>query len=155
MHKLELKIPPVVVFAFAVLGLFLCSLVAEGGLSLHEFRTPVMMIFLLLGGIVGVMGVVSFKIAKTTINPMSIDKASQLVTHGIYRFTRNPMYLGLVMILISFSIFFYTNPILSLLVIMIFVVYMNQFQIKPEERILTELFGQPYVDYLLTTRRWI
>ncbi len=32
---------------------------------------------------------------------------------------------------------------------------MNQFQIKPEERALEQLFGAEYVDYKQKVRRWI
>jgi len=44
---------------------------------------------------------------------------------------------------------------LSLLTCVGFVWYMNRFQIEPEERTLTQIFGQPYVDYKTRVRRWI
>ena len=51
--------------------------------------------FLLAGVGVAVAELVSFCLARTTINPRCPAKASQLVTGGVYRFTQNPMYLGM------------------------------------------------------------
>lgn len=36
-----------------------------------------------------------------------------------------------------------------------FVVYMNQFQIKPEERALMSIFGDKLKKYCSSVRRWI
>jgi protein-S-isoprenylcysteine O-methyltransferase Ste14 len=38
---------------------------------------------------------------------------------------------------------------------MLFIGFINQFQIKPEERILSAKFGQQYSDYCQRVRRWI
>jgi protein-S-isoprenylcysteine O-methyltransferase Ste14 len=40
---------------------------------------------------------VAFRRAKTTVNPLHPEKASALVTTGLYRITRNPMYVGLLL----------------------------------------------------------
>ena len=36
-----------------------------------------------------------------------------------------------------------------------FVLYINQFQIKPEERVLSSLFGAEYETYRTRVRRWL
>ncbi|MFZ6044474.1 methyltransferase family protein, partial [Vibrio natriegens] len=57
-------------------------------------------VILMLSGIgVAWGGVVSFKRAQTTVNPMTPDASSALVTSGVYRVTRNPMYLGFLLML--------------------------------------------------------
>jgi protein-S-isoprenylcysteine O-methyltransferase Ste14 len=45
--------------------------------------------------------------------------------------------------------------ILAFLTLPAFVLYMNQFQIKPEERALTSIFGDQFRKYCSTVRRWI
>ena len=44
---------------------------------------------------------------------------------------------------------------LAFLLLPAFVVYMNRFQIAPEERALTALFGQAFVAYRSRVRRWL
>jgi protein-S-isoprenylcysteine O-methyltransferase Ste14 len=43
----------------------------------------------------------------------------------------------------------------GLLWIVGFVFYMNQFQIKPEERALEAAFGPAYINYKSKVRRWL
>jgi protein-S-isoprenylcysteine O-methyltransferase Ste14 len=106
-----------------------------------------------LSAAIALWAFVSFWIAKTTINPLDPSRASKLVTSGIFRVTRNPMYLSLLLLLIAYTIRLGAwvegiGPIL-------FAAYVTRFQIIPEERILTEKFGEPYVAYKSRTRRWI
>jgi protein-S-isoprenylcysteine O-methyltransferase Ste14 len=37
----------------------------------------------------------------------------------------------------------------------VFVVYLDRFQIGPEERALTAIFGQGFLDYRARVRRWL
>ena len=85
---------------------------------------------------------VSFSWAKTTINPTKPAATSFLVTTGPFRFTRNPMYLSLLLYLLAWAV--YLSNLLVFLFLPVFVLYINQFQIKPEERVLFSLFGREY-----------
>jgi protein-S-isoprenylcysteine O-methyltransferase Ste14 len=96
---------------------------------------------------------IQFRRAKTTINPMKAGNASSLVTGGVYRFTRNPMYFGMVLVLIGW-VTFLSSPI-TLIFVPLFVLYINRFQIIPEERVLTWLFGAEYAEYKNQVRRWV
>jgi protein-S-isoprenylcysteine O-methyltransferase Ste14 len=75
------------------------------------------------------------------------------VTSGIYGFTRNPMYLGMLFVLIGWAL--YLGNALALLLLPVFIFYMNRFQIEPEERVLTTLFGPEFLEYASRVRRWI
>jgi protein-S-isoprenylcysteine O-methyltransferase Ste14 len=76
-----------------------------------------------------------------------------LVSSGVYRFTRNPMYLGLLLTLLAWAVFL-SNPV-ALLFVPVFVLYMNRYQIHPEERVLSSLFGTEYSAYKERVRRWL
>lgn len=91
--------------------------------------------------------------AGTTADPAHPEKASKLVTGGIYKVTRNPMYLAMLLILLGFTVKI-GNPF-GLIPVMAFVWSMTQFQIKPEETALTEMFGDSYLEYQKQVRRWI
>jgi len=71
----------------------------------------------------------------------------------MYTFTRNPMYLGMLLLLIGW-VFWVGNP-LGVPMLFVYVWYLTRFQIKPEERVLAELFGDQYIDYMRQVRRWL
>lgn len=105
------------------------------------------------GMVVALLGVFSFRQARTTVNPLQPAAASHLVTSGIYRRTRNPMYLGMLLVLLGWALFL-TNFLSAILAAM-FVPLMNRLQILPEERALTALFGSAFADYKSKVRRWL
>ena len=106
-----------------------------------------------LGIAISVAGVVSFRRARTTVNPTRPDTASALVATGIYRFTRNPMYLGLFLVLAGWSA--YLANAAALAGPLLFALYIDRFQIVPEERALATKFGAAFDTYRRQTRRWI
>ena len=57
----------------------------------------------IVGAVVAIPAVVSFRSAETTVDPREPGKASRLVVTGVYRFSRNPMYLGLLCLLFGWA----------------------------------------------------
>jgi protein-S-isoprenylcysteine O-methyltransferase Ste14 len=152
-HALELMIPPGVLVLFIALLMWLGSAVAP------IFRIPVPLqattawIFVVLGIAAAGLGFVEFKRARTTVNPLKPGSSSTLVTRGVYRRTRNPMYLGFLLVLVGVAVA--TANLLAVLLLPAFVLYMNRFQIKPEERALSAMFGAQFENYCAKVRRWI
>ena len=116
-------------------------------------RVGAALALVVIGLSISISGMVSFRRAKTTINPSKPSAASSLVTSGVYRYTRNPMYLGLSITLMGWAVFL-SNP-LALLAVPPFVLYVNRLQINPEERVLSSLFGAEYAAYTEKVRRWL
>ena len=153
MQNLDTKIPaPVVAMATGgMMKLYASSarvpidaspLLAEIGIRLAQ-----------LSAVVALLAFASFRLAKTTINPLDPSRASVLVTGGIFRITRNPMYLSLLMLLVAYALRLdswveWLGPVL-------FVTYVTRFQIIPEERILAVKFGAAFLAYKARTRRWL
>lgn len=153
MQGLELKVPPVALVLLAGGCMWVVAWAAPAFGFAFSARFVSAIGVVAIGIAIAGVGVVSFKRAKTTVNPMKPDSSSALVVTGIYRLTRNPMYLGILLLLIGWGIFL--SNVLALLVLPGFVLYMNRFQIEPEERALTRLFGQAFVTYRSQVRRWI
>ena len=153
MKMFELKVPPVLVFAaFGVFMWFLSSITPQIDI-LGVGRVVIVPIPAFAGLVVGLAGVRAFRNVGTTVHPMDPDRATSLVTTGIYGFTRNPMYLGLLCGLISWAL--YLSAPWSLAGCFLFVAYMNRFQIVPEERAMHGLFGDDFHRYCNRVRRWI
>jgi protein-S-isoprenylcysteine O-methyltransferase Ste14 len=153
MRSLELRVPPVAVGLLAGALMWFVSRSAPRAVFALPGRTVVAAALVLAGAYVSALGVLSFKRAGTTVNPMKPESSSSLVISGVYRVTRNPMYLGFFSILLGWAVFLSNG--LACLVLPLFVLYMTLFQIKPEERVLESRFGQEFADYKGRVRRWI
>ena len=152
-HALELKIPPVALVIGVALLMWLAAACAPGLNVRFPFQSVAAWVFGLSGVITCILGVVAFKRAKTTVNPTKPESSSSLVTSGIYRRTRNPMYLGFLLMLAGWGAA--RANMVAFLALPAFVLYMNQFQIKPEERALMSIFGDQFRAYCSSVRRWI
>lgn len=150
---LDLKIPPVIVGLVTAGLMWLVAWAMPGyGFDIPQ-RQLVAQVFAAAGFVVAAWGVVAFRRAGTTVNPMKPESSSSLVVTGIYAFTRNPMYLGALLILLAWAIDL-THPA-AFLVLPLFVLYTNRFQIQPEERALASRFGSAFTAYASRVRRWI
>ena len=153
MHSLELKIPPLVVLVFVAALMWLSSWAAPAAGFPIPAGHAIALGLIAVGVGTAVAGVISFQIAKTTVNPLKPEAASALVTYGIYQLTRNPMYLGALIVLIGWGVFL-ANA-LALILAVTFVLYLNRFQIIPEEKALTTRFAPEFAAYCAKVRRWI
>ena len=94
-----------------------------------------------------------FQRVQTTVNPLHPEKATQLVTDGVFGISRNPMYLGLTLILIGWAI--WLGSLSVWLIPLLFPFAITYVQIIPEERALSQLFGTQYLAYRHDVSRWI
>jgi protein-S-isoprenylcysteine O-methyltransferase Ste14 len=148
---LNTKIPPPIVTA--TFGLIIYFSKSFSPVYSFDNSNLISVIFLLFGLGIFSAAVQSFKKHKTTINPLSPDKASSLVNSGIFSYSRNPMYLGMLLILLSVSFKF--NISVGLFISFLFKIYITRFQIIPEEEAMVKLFGEEFIVYKNQTRRWI
>ena len=145
------KIPPPIVTA--TFGLIIYFSKSFSPVYSFDNSNMISVIFLLFGLGIFSAAVQSFKKHKTTINPLSPDKASSLVNSGIFSYSRNPMYLGMLLILLSVSFKFNISG--GLFISFLFKIYITRFQIIPEEEAMAKLFGEEFIAYKNQTRRWV
>jgi protein-S-isoprenylcysteine O-methyltransferase Ste14 len=152
-NGLKLKVPPGALVVIVAALMWISSSAAPA----LDFFVPAKSLWTvalaLVGAVICLSGVVSFRRAKTTVNPMKPDSASALVVSGIYRYTRNPMYLGFLLVLLGWAAFL--SNLAALAFLPAFVVYINRFQIEPEERVLASIFPHEYPSFRSKVRRWI
>src|SRR5882757_8057074 len=145
MNALDNKVPPPIVallIGTVMWGIARLSPLPEGESPL---RLAISCGLTGLGILVVVLGMLAFRRAKTTIDPVNIGAVSSIVTSGVYRYTRNPMYVGLALMLVSWAVhiavpFVLVGPV-------VFMLFITRFQIIPEERVLTSKFGGEYRKY--------
>ena len=152
MHA-ELRIPPPLVAAVIAVLMWLVTRAVPTAAFALPARRVLAACVALAGVAVALAGVAAFRRVGTTVNPLQPEKASTLVTSGIYRFTRNPMYLGMLLVLVAWAVML--SNVVAAMILPAFILYMNRFQIGPEEAALTRAFGAPFIEYKSRVRRWL
>lgn len=153
MKSLELRIPPPLVAALVAAAMWGISRVTPLLEVSILYRVSAAIAIAVAGGFFSIAGAVSFRRARTTVNPMKPESASSLVSSGVYRVTRNPMYVGLLLGLAAWATFLAAPW--ALLGPLAFLLYIGRFQIAPEEVVLSRLFGTEYAAYKAKVRRWL
>lgn len=146
------KVPPLLVLGVAAGTAWLIDRMAGPSLTTPGFQVAGALVAS-LGVSVALAGVVEFRRAQTTVDPIHPDRASALVVGGIYRVTRNPMYLGFALLLAGWVLVLESPP--GVIVTVAFVLYLNHFQIPPEEAALSARFGEVFSSYEARVRRWL
>ena len=150
---LDNRVPPPVVFLATALAMGgAAALLPPSGLA-GRWSLAAATLLLALAGLAAPLAFRRFRRAGTTIDPVAIERASVLVTDGVYGWSRNPMYLSLAALLGSLAVF--TAQPWLLLGPAAFVLYISRFQIVPEERLLRQRFGAAYDEYCARVRRWL
>ena len=149
---LEHKVPPPLIGALCALLMWLIC-----GMPPLTGKPPLLLVpalaLVVLGLMVEAAGVLSFRRARTTVNPFAPERTVNIVSSGIYRLSRNPMYLGMVCILTGWAVWLW--QVQAVLGMALFVAWITRFQIIPEERVLTQKFGTEYRQYRQRVRRWV
>lgn len=153
MQALETRVPPPLVALLLAGAMVLVAQVTPGVPVPPMLRWGVVATLLGVGLSFDVRGLLAFRRAHTTVNPLRPQRASQLVTAGVYGRTRNPMYVGLALFLTAVAAWLAAPA--ALLGPVAFVAYITRFQILPEERALQARFGEAYQAYCARVPRWL
>ena len=105
-----------------------------------------------IGFLIAFLAMRQFGAVETTVNPLSPESATSLVSTGIFSRSRNPMYVGLLCISAGWTV--WLGSLTNIAVIVLFVLVITELQIKPEESALNKLFGEAYEEYCKRVRRW-
>jgi len=153
MNSLEHRIPPPLVMLLCAFAMWQFARLLSPMEVDATVRLVLAGLFVIDGVFCCLAGVYCLRMAHTTVDPLHPDRASHLVTGGIYRVSRNPMYLGFALLLLAWAVFL-ASPWM-LLGVPAFMVFITRFQIIPEERALQGVFGDAYRDYQGRVRRWL
>jgi protein-S-isoprenylcysteine O-methyltransferase Ste14 len=141
--------PPVIYLGFLGLGFALEGLLP--GAELPGWTQWLGAVVIVAGVALMISFELAFKRAGTDPNPYR--PSSALATDGPYRFSRNPGYLGMAITYIGITLAAEAPWALAMLLPATLVIQYGV--IAREERYLERLFGEEYLSYKRTTRRWI
>ena len=153
MPSLEHKIPPPVIGALVAAAMWSVSALGPQFPIATGPKYAAVAILAVAGVAFDLLGLLAFRAFRTTVNPLKPERASAMVTSGVYRVSRNPMYVGMVLLLLAWAV--YLSALLPFAGPPIFVLYITRFQIQSEERVLKGIFGEEYSAYAARVRRWL
>ena len=142
--------PPVIYLAALSMGFmlnYLWSLSLLSGSSRYVAGSAI----ILVSGLIMPLVLRCFRRAGTTFDVQK--PASALITDGPYRFSRNPSYVALTLLYLGIGILS-NNGWILILVAPVFLV-INLWVVSREEGHLAANFGEEYLRYKATVRRWI
>ena len=142
--------PPLIFLACTLLGVALHFLapIAVMPAPLNGWLGPT---FIGLGVILVALCFRSFRKAKT--EPRPDRPTTAIVCAGPYRFSRNPMYVAASLVQIGIGIWVNSIWIIAMLIPALIVVSYGV--ISREERYLERKFGEGYLGYKTSVRRWL
>ena len=153
MSKLELAVPPPIVALVMAIAMWFLARLPPSAEALPVVRILAVVGVCAVGAAFILSGVLAFRRAKTTVNPLKPASTSALVSGGVYKVTRNPMYVGMLFMLLAWTAFLWSPwPLLG---VVGFAAFIGRFQIQPEERVLSGLFGAEFAEYKARVRRWL
>lgn len=104
-----------------------------------------------VGVVILVVGWVHFFRERT--NVLHHRPASKLIRSGLYRFSRNPIYVSGLSLQLGIALLM--NNLWIILLIPVSKVVFDRYVIAREEAYLERAFGEAYVDYKRSVRRWL
>jgi protein-S-isoprenylcysteine O-methyltransferase Ste14 len=144
--------PPLLYLAIAIAGgvihVFLYPLPIDLSLAVRGAAGAVAF---LLGLAVMAPAVGLFR--RTGQDPKPWIETPEIISTGIYRFTRNPMYVSMALLQVAIGVWFGSWWIIALVPVSLVSVYL--IAVRHEEAYLEGKFGDGYLDYKRSVRRWI
>lgn len=146
-------IGPVLCIPLLLVFVMLIVLNAMGKIPTTDFGTTVNRILLILGILVIAEGLIIFFGADAGGNLADSIKENRLKTNGSYKFVRNPCYALFLLVETGGSLI--SHNLYLLIIPLLFWIEMTIVLKNTEEKWLTELYGQEYLDYCKRVNRCI
>lgn len=137
---------------------FLISLVLQWAIPLSVPQGILRLVFIPVGAILFILGIAFVVLARREFahygqSTEPGNPTSKIVMTGVFSISRNPLYLGIVSTLSGIAL---ALNFLWVLVLLIPAILLCQYVlIAPEERYLRNKFGEEYLAYTNSIRRWL
>jgi protein-S-isoprenylcysteine O-methyltransferase Ste14 len=144
--------PPFVFLAAVLLGVAFRYVVAPAPVPVARMISAVGGTGILLCGVAIIVSA-RMHFVRTGQSPIPWKPSPSLILKGPYRFTRNPMYVGITLVVIGIGVA--ANNLWISLFALPALLTVHVIAVLPEERYLSEKFGDSYRTYLTQVRRYL
>ena len=151
--RAAVRIPPPLVYVGAVLlGGALHARILPLSIGISPAARIGLVSAVVVAGVVLIIGAMGLFL-RTGQKPSPFKSTPEIISTGVYRFTRNPMYVGMALLQAAVGIGLSNGWVVALIPAALVVIYATA--IRHEEAYLERKFGQPYLDYMSSVRRWL
>ncbi len=132
------------------------------GVAIHYLVWTITLMPIVLARVLGVVVFVSAGVLahlshnamkRVGTNVLPTQPTLALATDGPYRFTRNPLYVAAVGVYLGVTL--WVDGLVPLLLMFPMAWLLNRGIVLPEERYLEKKFGDAYISYRSSVRRWL
>lgn len=149
----RVRFPPPVVFLTSTLaGVASHYLVLAANVPLARAVSAIVGTFVGLVGLT-IMVLARILFSRTGQSPIPWKPTPELILTGPYRFTRNPMYVGVTVLQIGLGVAVNNLWIAAFALPALTIIHF--IAVLPEEKYLSDKFGESYQTYLARVRRYI
>ena len=148
MKKKIISIPPVYLFACLIMQFVVPRLFPV--MNLIPFPFTLIGLPFLATGIFFILG--AHQSLRKHATPVTFAPSTCLIREGVYRHSRNPMYLGFLALLAGLSI--WSGNVLTLFCPVFMFLVLDRMFIPFEEEKMAASFGETYLNYRQSVRRW-
>lgn len=144
--------PPLFYLGGVLVGVIVHEFVQPLGLGLSaalRFGTGAVVSVLGVALLIGAIGL----FRRTGQDPRPWEATPAIIWTGVYRLTRNPMYLGMALLQIAIGLVLGNGWIIILVPVVL--AFVHTLVVRQEEAYLERKFGDEYIRYKASVRRWI
>jgi len=144
--------PPIIFFALILIGLIAQWLFPFNFIFYKwSVRLLIGIPLFIASGLIAINALIIMKKNKTTIN--FNNPTTKFIIKGSFRFTRNPLYLSLLLLMGCIAII--ADSAWHLIASILLFLFFNFGVVLREEQYLEKIFGEEYIRYKNSVRRWI
>jgi protein-S-isoprenylcysteine O-methyltransferase Ste14 len=144
--------PPLVYVGALLLGMLLHAFVWPLRLPLAPLPRGAATVLCALAGLALVGSAIGL-FRRTGQDPKPWRSTPEILSSGVYRFTRNPMYVGMALLQAAIGFGLANGWIVLLVAPVLGIVAITA--VRHEEAYLERKFGEPYLAYKRSVRRWL
>jgi protein-S-isoprenylcysteine O-methyltransferase Ste14 len=142
--------PPALYAGTLCIGLLLSFIFPIGFLP-RSLSVTLGVLAVICAGAIAISASRSMNRARTAVNPSQPTTA--IVSDGVFSLSRNPIYLSLTLLYIGVTFLF--SSLWALLLLLPLLVIVQIGVVQREESYLERKFGDEYLRYKATVRRWV